>query len=149
MRRWTQMCRFGTAAAVAALVAATAANVALAGSKVKSVQPTSDAAYDIGSLASPFLQSKTQITILVQDDQAAPACQSKHFVKASPAEAPAVNSIGSITERKWREMWTLDRCGSKVNYWVYFTEVGNGGAYYAIVPGPQEDGTAANVAVRP
>ncbi len=89
--------------------------------------------YNIGSLASPFLQSKTQITILGQDDQKVPGCQQKQFVKAAPAEAPTVRSLGSVTEKKWREMWTLDRCGEQVNYWVFFTEVGNGGAYYAIV----------------
>ncbi len=94
---------------------------------------SSSGAYDIGSLATPFLQSKTQITILGQDDQAAPSCRDKHFVKASPAEAPAIHAIGAVTEKKWREMWTLDRCGSQVNYWVFFTEVGQGGAYYAIV----------------
>jgi len=149
MRTRTQACRLGSAAAVAALVALAGANGAAAGSKVTTVQPPVDGTYDIGSLATPFLQSKTQITILSQDDQVAPGCQSKHFIKASPAEAPAVNSIGSVTERKWREMWTLDRCGSQVTYWVFFTEVGQGGAYYAIVPGTPADNTPANVAVRP
>lgn len=92
---------------------------------------------DIVSLASQFLQSKTQITILSHDDQAAPNCQQKRFVKASPVVQPTVAMAGSITERKWQEMWTLERCGTPVNYWVFFTEVGNGGAYYAIV-GPQK-----------
>ncbi len=124
MRRTTQGCRRGI------LTAATVLGVA---SLMGSAQAGNDGSYDIGSLATPFLQSKTQITILGQDDKAAPACQDKHFVKASPAEAPAVNSVGSVTERKWREMWTLNRCGNQVNYWVYFTVVGNGGAYYAIV----------------
>lgn len=125
MRRSTQGWRRGILAVATVLGIASLMGRAQAGN---------DGAYDIGSLATPFLQSKTQITILSQDDKAAPACQDKHFVKASPAEAPAVNSIGgSITEKKWREMWTLDRCGSQVNYWVFFTVVGNGGAYYAIV----------------
>ena len=126
MRTRTQACRLGMAVAAAAVAAVVAASGAQAGS-------AGSGTYDIGSLATPFLQSKTQITILGQDDQVAPSCQSKHFVKASPAEAPAFRSIGAVTEKKWREMWTLDRCGSQVNYWVFFTEVGQGGAYYAIV----------------
>lgn len=127
MRRSTQGCRRGTitaAVTVAALAVATAAGAVKAGSV---------ASYDIGSLASPFLQSKTQMTILGKDDQAAPGCRDKHFVKASPADSPAVHAVGAITERKWHELWTLDRCGSQINYVVWFTEVGNGGAYYAIV----------------
>ena len=126
MRTRTQAGRLGIAVAAAVLAATVAASGANAGS-------AGGGSYDIGSLATPFLQSKTQITILGQDDQAAPSCQSKHFVKASPAEEPAFHAIGTVTEKKWREMWTLDRCGSQVNYWVFFTEVGQGGAYYAIV----------------
>ena len=120
---------YGVAAAAAFLMSQlTGAGALAAGAQTGSVD-----GYNIGSLASPFLQSKTQITILGQDDQKAPGCQQKHFVKAAPAEPPTVRSLGSVTEKKWRELWTLDRCGDQVNYWVFFTEVGNGGAYYAIV----------------
>ena len=127
MRRSTQGCARGIIAAALALAAVTA--VPLAGS----ARAGSVSAYDIGSLASPFLQSKTQITILGKDDQAAPGCSEKRFVRASPADSPAVHAVGAVTERKWHELWTLDRCGSQINYVVWFTEVGNGGAYYAIV----------------
>ena len=92
--------------------------------------------YDFGSLASEFLQSKTEMTILSHDDQAAPACASKQFVKATPNGAPKLLYNGAIPERKWTEQWTLDRCGTDVNYWVFFTEVGQGGAYYAIIDPP-------------
>jgi hypothetical protein len=110
------------AAAVAALLGATFfASVADAGN------------YDTGSLASQFLQSKTQITILGRDDRAAPNCSAKHFVKVNPQGEPTIEKIGAISERKWAEQWTLERCGTNVNYWVFFTEVGSGGAYYAIV----------------
>ena len=125
MRTKSEWRRHGVVAAAALAGAVMCAGSSYAGS--------AGGTYDIGSLASPFLQSKTQITILGQDDQAAPNCRDKKFVKASPAEAPSLRSIGAVTEKKWREMWTLDRCGNQVNYWVFFTEVGNGGAYYAIV----------------
>jgi hypothetical protein len=89
--------------------------------------------YDFGSLASEFLQSKTEMTILSHDDLAVPSCADKHVVKASPSGEPAEQSVGSVLERKWTERWTLERCGVEVSYMVFFTVVGNGGAYYAIV----------------
>ena len=92
--------------------------------------------YDIGSLASQFLQSKTRITVLDRDDKAAAGCQEKHFVKADPVRPPVLRVIKGITERKWQEMWTLARCGANVYYMIFFSEEGSGGAFYAIV-GPQ------------
>src|SRR5271169_7085895 len=90
-------------------------------------------AYEIGSLASQFLQSKTQITVLEHDDEASPGCQDRHFIKAAPLATPVSRAIGKFTERKWREIWTLARCGTNVYYLIFFTEEGSGGAYYATV----------------
>jgi outer membrane protein OmpA-like peptidoglycan-associated protein len=96
--------------------------------------------YNIGSLASEFLQSKTQATVLEHDDEASPGCQDKHFIKAAPLGSPVSHVIGKITERKWREIWTLARCGVNVYYLIFFTQEGNGGAYYAMVgPKPIEE----------
>jgi hypothetical protein len=92
--------------------------------------------YNLGSLASEFLQSKTEMTILSHDDLAAPNCAQKHFIRATPNGAPTSNYTGAVEERKWTEQWTLNRCGIEVNYWVFFTVVGMGGAYYAIVDPP-------------
>ena len=89
--------------------------------------------YDIGSIASPFLQSKTQITILSHDDLAAPTSNQKRFVHIDADPQPVLAKTGAVAERKWKEDWTLERCGTQVHYWVFFTEVGAGGAYYAIV----------------
>ncbi len=90
--------------------------------------------YNIGSLASEFLQSKTQMHILDDDDKVAPSCQKKRFVKADVVRKPTVNAVGKgVSERKWTEQWTLDRCGTTVPYYVYFTEVGQGGAYFSVV----------------
>lgn len=94
----------------------------------------SGSTYNIGSLASDFLQSKTQMHILDDDDKVAPNCQQKRFVKAAVVRMPTVNAAGKgVTERKWTEQWTLDRCGTAVPYYVYFTEVGKGGAYFSVV----------------
>jgi hypothetical protein len=89
--------------------------------------------YDTGSLASEFLQSRTQVTILSHDDEAAPNCKDKHIVKATPTVLPTERSTGAVLERKWQEQWTLDRCGKQVSYYIFFTEVGKGGAYYSII----------------
>jgi outer membrane protein OmpA-like peptidoglycan-associated protein len=109
----------------AVLVASLLAAAAAWGAKADS--------YDIGSLASQFLQSKTRMTVLDRDDKAASACREKHFVKADPAGAPVATVIKGITERKWQEVWTLTRCGANVYYMIFFTEEGSGGAFYAIV----------------
>jgi outer membrane protein OmpA-like peptidoglycan-associated protein len=92
--------------------------------------------YDIGSHASQFLQSKTRMSVLERDDKADAGCQDKRFVRADPFRATELRMIGKVTERKWREIWTLARCGTDVDYMIIFTEVGDGGASYAIV-GPQ------------
>lgn len=95
---------------------------------------SSGSQYNIGSLASEFLQSKAQMHVLEDDDKAAPGCQQKRFVKADVVKKPTVNAVGKgVTERKWTEQWTLDRCGTTVPYYVYFTEVGQGGAYFSVV----------------
>jgi hypothetical protein len=101
--------------------------------------------YDTGSLASEFLQSRTQITILGHDDEAAPNCKEKHFVKVTLAVLPTEQSTGAVTERKWQEQWTLNRCGTQVSYYIFFTEVGKGGAYYSIVDPPKTDPSADGV----
>lgn len=91
--------------------------------------------YRIGSMASEFLQSKTQTHILDDDDKVAPGCQQKRFVKADVVSMPTINTVGleGIAERKWIEQWTLDRCGTSVAYDVYYTVVGDGSAYFAVV----------------
>jgi outer membrane protein OmpA-like peptidoglycan-associated protein len=119
MRYW----RFHEAVLVASLLA-----VVPGGAKADS--------YDIGSLASQFLQSKTRISVLDRDDKAASGCGERDFIKADPIRPPVLRVTKGITERKWQEMWTLARCGTNVYYMIFFTEEGSGGAYYAIV-GPQ------------
>ena len=95
--------------------------------------------YHLGSLASPFLQSKTEMSLLERDDKVDAKCGDKQFVKADPVRAPETRVVDGINERTWRELWTLARCGAKVYYMVFFTEEGQGGTSYGIVgPGPLE-----------
>ena len=87
--------------------------------------PKTENAYNIGSIASEFLQSKARMTVLEHEDQAAAACQDKRFTKAAPVGAASTQSIGGISEHKWMEMWTVARCGTDVYYLIFFTEEGS------------------------
>ncbi len=83
-----------------------------------------------GSLASNLLQARAQLRIYRHDDQLDLGCQSRAFVDADVATQPRVVNQ-SLDERKWVETWVLDRCGIEISYHVYFTEVGDGGAFFS------------------
>lgn len=84
------------------------------------------------SLASDLLKSRAQLRIFRHDDQADLACQSRNFVAAKVVRSPWVANE-SLNERKWIERWVMDRCGDRVTYDVYFTEVGQGGAIFSFL----------------
>lgn len=94
-----------------------------------------EAAHAFGrSLASELLAARTQSRILRLDDASDSTCQDRRFLDATVVKAPQSNGVsGTIEERKWQEYWTLDRCGTTVGYWVFYTEVGAGGAYFSIL----------------
>ena len=86
------------------------------------------------SRASPLLVARTQRRILRTEDSGNNGCPSPTFVEATVVKAPErVQVASSIEETKWQEYWRLDRCGREVGYWVFFTEVGQGGAYFSIL----------------
>jgi outer membrane protein OmpA-like peptidoglycan-associated protein len=89
--------------------------------------------YNIGSIASQFLQSKARITVLEHDDVVAASCQDKHFTKAAPFGTVESGTVGGVSEKKWTEVWTLARCGTDVFYMIFFTEEGIGGAFYSLL----------------
>jgi peptidoglycan hydrolase-like protein with peptidoglycan-binding domain len=82
------------------------------------------------SLASDLVQSRAQISIFRHDDQMDVGCQSRRFVSSKIVNRPRVVNQ-ALNERKWLERWSLDRCGQEISYDVYFTVVGEGGAYYS------------------
>ena len=84
------------------------------------------------SLASDLLKSRAQLRIYRHDDQADLACQSRNFVAAKVVRSPWVANE-TLNERKWIERWVMDRCGDRVTYDVYFTEVGQGGAIFSFL----------------
>lgn len=89
------------------------------------------------SLAPHLLKAKAQTRILRHDDGVASrACLKKTFsavsVVTKPSSKTASRSNGKVyQERKWQEQWVLDRCGTEIGYRVFFTDVGDGGAYFA------------------
>ncbi len=82
------------------------------------------------SLASKLLQSRAQLRIFRHDDEVDLNCQSRAFVDAEVVSQPRMIDK-ALDERKWLERWVLDRCGAEVSYHVFFTEVGEGGAYFS------------------
>jgi hypothetical protein len=105
----------------------------LGGSDAARAGAASSGAYNYGSVASEFLQSKTLANILSREDLAAPSCATHHWLKATVVSEPVSTTKDSVTERKWTERWFFDRCGKQVFYWVFFTEVGQGGAYVSLI----------------
>ena len=55
------------------------------------------------------------------------------MLKAAVIGEPISTTRNAVTERKWTERWFFDRCGKEVFYWVFFTEVGEGGAYVSLI----------------
>jgi Putative peptidoglycan binding domain len=82
------------------------------------------------SLASNLVQSRAQVSIFRHDDQMDVACQDRRFVNAKVVNQPRVVDQ-ALNERKWIELWSLKRCGRDIQYHVYFTEVGDGGAFFS------------------
>ena len=82
------------------------------------------------SLASKLLQSRAQLRIYRHDDQVDLKCQSRSFVDAKVVRVPRVTDEVLI-ERKWLERWVLNRCGNQIAYHVFFTEIGQGGAFFS------------------
>lgn len=82
------------------------------------------------SLATDLVQSRAQISIFKHDDRIDLTCQERSFVASRVLTHPRVVNK-AMNERKWVERWSLVRCGQRINYDVYFTSVGQGGAFYS------------------
>ena len=80
------------------------------------------------SIAPSLLKARTQASILKTDDQADLNCTDKAFSDAEVTYQPWQENA---EETKWLENWTLNRCGTQVTYRVFFTTVGDGGAYFS------------------
>ena len=89
------------------------------------------------SLASPLLQSKAQIRIFAVDDAADVSCKSRKFVDVDVVTQPTVVQLApKVLQKKWQEHWTVERCGEPIGYRMFFTDLGDGGAYFSYRPMP-------------
>jgi len=82
------------------------------------------------SLATDLIQSRAQISIFKHDDQMDLSCQQRRFVGSEVLSRPRVVNK-TLNERKWVERWSIERCDQRISYDVYFTVVGDGGAFYS------------------
>lgn len=89
------------------------------------------------SLASPLLQSKAQIRIFAVDDAADTSCKSRKFVDVDVVTQPSLVQLSPrVRQKKWQEQWTIERCGQEIGYRMFFTDLGDGGAYFSYSPMP-------------
>lgn len=89
------------------------------------------------SLASALLQSKAQIRIFAVDDAADAKCKSRKFIDVDVVTQPKVVQLSpKVRQKKWQEQWTVERCGKPVGYRMFFTDLGDGGAYFSYLPMP-------------
>jgi hypothetical protein len=113
---------------LASVAAAAVGLVASVGSAIAQTHPL------VVSLADPLLGSRAQARVLQIDDQADGLCASKQFTAARVARMPeSIQRTGRTAEVRWVEMWSLDRCGKRVDYWIFFFDLG-GGAYFSAEP---------------
>jgi len=103
--------------------------------------PAAEAAKNDGlsaSLASDLVQNRALTSLYRHDDQMDLGCTDKRIVKSAVVSQPRVVNQ-KLNERKWIERWSLDRCGREVQYHVYFTTVGDGGAFFSFKEVDQAD----------
>jgi murein L,D-transpeptidase YcbB/YkuD len=111
--------------------------VALAATLAPTVQAAKTHALG-ASLASDLVQNRALISLFRHDDQMDLGCKDKRISSSAVVTQPHVVNQ-KLNERKWVERWAVDRCGQEVQYHVYFTTVGDGGAYFSFKEVDQAD----------
>ena len=85
------------------------------------------------SLASALAQSRAQNRILLTENKVS-GCAERDFVSAEIVKQPGMLAkTAEVNQKKWREQWTVSRCGEQVGYLIFFTEIGIGGSFFSIV----------------
>lgn len=120
--------------------------IALAATLPPAAQAAKNNALD-ASLASDLIQNRAQISIFRHDDQMDLGCKDKRIIRSAVVTQPHVVNQ-KLNERKWIERWALDRCGQEVQYHVYFTTVGDGGAFFSFREVDQADSVPVYYAAR-
>jgi len=104
------------------------------------------------SHASPFVQSRTQLSMLNLISAAAGAngksCNLIEFRTAEMAQLPTVSERDGVTRQWWKELWGINQCGSAAVYEVWFQEIGLGGVSFSseLMADPPADFVARMIA---
>jgi len=83
------------------------------------------------SHASPFVQSRAQLTLLNLISSGGDACNLIEFRIAEIAKLPTVADKDGVRRRWWMELWGLNQCGAAKVYEVWFQEIGLGGVSFS------------------
>ncbi|MCP4328163.1 MAG: peptidoglycan-binding protein [Alphaproteobacteria bacterium] len=86
------------------------------------------------SIASPFVQGRTQLSILNLNSTEAPICNLVEFRIAEVVKPPEIIKKDDVESRWWKENWGVYRCGEPVVYDVWYYEIGLGGVTFKAEP---------------
>ena len=83
------------------------------------------------SHASPFVQSRAQLTLLNLVSSTGTTCNLIEFRIAEIAQLPSVSDVDGVERRWWKELWGINQCGAAKVYEVWFQEIGVGGVSFS------------------
>lgn len=84
------------------------------------------------SLASPFIQSRTQISILNLESSQGNRCNLLEFRTARVTKTPVVEMVDSVQRSTWEELWGVSMCDRPVAYQIWYKEIGLGGVSFHV-----------------
>jgi len=83
------------------------------------------------SHASPFVQSRAQLTLLNLINSTGTTCNLIEFRIAEMAKLPSESDVDGVKRRWWKELWGINQCGAAKVYEVWFQEIGLGGVSFS------------------
>ena len=86
------------------------------------------------SHASPFVQSRAQLTLLNLISSTGTACNMIEFRIAEMAKLPTESEVDGVKRRWWKELWGINQCGAAKVFEVWFQEIGLGGVSFSAEP---------------
>jgi len=101
-------------------------NVALA------TEDFEDCAIVHNSIASPFIQSRTQLAILNFEIARGNPCNLIEFRIADVTSPPDVTVKDDVQTSRWEERWGVRMCQQNVAYHIWYTEIGLGGISFHV-----------------
>ncbi len=91
-----------------------------------------DCAVVNNSIATPFIQSRTQLAILRFESSRGNQCNYVEFRIAEVQGDPKVEMRDDVRIQTWEERWGVNLCGESVAYHVWYKEIGLGGTSFHV-----------------